>query len=369
VVVVDDDDLILRNLKRILEGAGFDVRTYAVPEEAIARIEIDRPTVIVSDYMMPGTDGISLLQQIRIKFPTAVRVLCTAAEEFRVALNAVNSGEVYRIISKPWHNQDVVATIVQAADVARLRTENDRLTIQSSEQNERLRELNSRLEEKVRERTEALLGGLISALDYRDAETQWHSRRVSFYARRLAVEIGVVEPELTTIEHGALLHDIGKIGIRDRVLLKPGPLDASEWREMKRHPELGWELLRQVEYLRSASVIVLQHQEKWNGTGYPAGLNGEDILLGARIFHIVDALDAITSDRPYRKARTFEEARAEIARCRGVQFDPKVVDAFLQIPNEEWRRISIDVEQFAILTSEMAERRPGAGVLPPGAQA
>ncbi len=370
MVVVDDDVLILRNLKRILESAGFEVRTYSTPEEALARLDTDRPTVIISDYMMPGMDGIALLQQAREKVPGAARVLCTAAEDFRIALDAVNSGEVYRIISKPWHNQEVVTTVAQAADGARLRRENERLTIQVQQQNDKLRELNLRLEERVRERTEALLGGLIAALDYRDAETQWHSRRVSLYARRLALQLGVAEPDLTTIEHGALLHDIGKIGIRDRVLLKPGPLDANEWKEMKRHPELGWELLRRVEYLKSASVIVLEHQEKWDGTGYPGGLKGDDILIGARVFHVVDAYDAITSDRPYRKARGYTEARSEIVRCRGQQFDPRVVDAFLDIPEEEWRRISIDVEQYAILSTEMAERPPGTASGPmPLAQA
>jgi putative nucleotidyltransferase with HDIG domain len=366
VVVVDDDVLILRNLKRILESAGFDVRTYSTPEDALARLEADRPTVIISDYMMPGMDGIAFLQKARERVPAAARVLCTAAEDFRIALDAVNSGEVYRIISKPWHNQEVVTTVAQAADASRLRRENERLNIQVQQQNDKLRELNLRLEERVRERTEALLGGLIAALDYRDAETQWHSRRVSLYSRRLALQLGVAEPDLTIIEHGALLHDIGKIGIRDRVLLKPGPLDASEWKEMKRHPELGWELLRRVEYLKSASVIVLQHQEKFDGTGYPAGLKGDGILVGARVFHVVDAYDAITSDRPYRKARGYAEARSEITRCRGAQFDPKVVDAFLDISEEEWRRISIDVEQYAILSTEMAERPPGttAGLLP-----
>ena len=236
----------------------------------------------------------------------------------------MNSGEVYRIISKPWHNQEVVTTVAQAADASRLRRENERLTIQVQQQNDKLRELNLRLEERVRERTEALLGGLIAALDYRDAETQWHSRRVSLYARRLALQLGVAEPDLTIIEHGALLHDIGKIGIRDRVLLKPGPLDASEWKEMKRHPELGWELLRRVEYLQAAPrSSCSQHQEKWDGTGYPAGLKGEDILIGARMFHVVDAYDAITSDRPYRKARGYAEARSEITRCRGASSTPR----------------------------------------------
>ena len=321
--------------------------------------------MIISDYMMPEMDGVTFLKATRARAPNAVRILCTAAEDFKVALQAVNSGEVYRIISKPWHQQELVATISQAAEAARLRRENERLTAEVQRQNGQLREINLRLEEMVRQRTQALLEGLIAALDYRDAETQWHSRRVSLYARRLAQQLGVAEPDLTIVEHGALLHDIGKIGVRDRVLLKPGPLSPDEWVEMKRHPELGWALLQRVDYLRPASTIVLQHQEKWDGTGYPAGLRGDGIGIGARVFHVVDTLDAITSERPYRRARGFGDARAEIIRCRGTQFDPRVVDAFLAIAEEEWERIRLDVETVAVLSADLAERPPGVEVAGP----
>jgi HD-GYP domain-containing protein (c-di-GMP phosphodiesterase class II) len=177
------------------------------------------------------------------------------------------------------------------------------------------------------------------------------------------MQLGITEPELTVIEHGALLHDIGKIGVRDRVLLKPGPLTSDEWTEMKRHPELGWALLQRVDYLRPASSIVLQHQEKWDGTGYPAGLKGEEIVIGARVFHAVDTLDAITSDRPYRRARPFEDARQEIVRCGGTQFDPAIVEAFLSVPGEEWERIRLDVETVAVLSADLAENPPAADEL------
>lgn len=355
VVVVDDDQLILKALARILEAAGFEARCHPGPEAALAALEQEAPLVIISDYMMPGMDGITFLGHARSRVPGAVRILCTAAEDFRVALQAVNSGEVFRIISKPWHQQELLSTVAQAAEAARLRRENERLTAEVQRQNGKLREINLRLEEMVRARTQALLEGLIAALDYRDAETQWHSRRVSLYARRLAQQLGIGEPELTVIEHGALLHDIGKIGVRDRVLLKPGPLTTDEWGEMKRHPELGWALLQRVDYLRPASGIVLQHQERYDGTGYPGRLRGDAIVVGARVFHVVDTLDAITSDRPYRKARPFEDARAEIVRCSGTQFDPRVVDAFLAVPEDDWERIRLDVETVAVLSADLAE--------------
>ncbi|MGC3997377.1 MAG: response regulator [Anaeromyxobacter sp.] len=358
VLIVDDDELILKALARILEIAGYQVRCYITPEEALEALPREEPVVVISDYMMPTMDGVQFLKAARVKYPSAVRILCTAAEDFRIALQAVNAGEVFRIISKPWHQQELLGTLAQAAEASRLRRENERLTAEVQRQNGQLREINLRLEEMVRHRTQALLEGLIAALDYRDAETQWHSRRVSLYARRLAEQLGLTEPDLTVVEHGALLHDIGKIGVRDRVLLKPGPLTTDEWSEMKRHPELGWALLQRVDYLRPASAIVLQHQEKWDGTGYPTGLRGDEIVVGARIFHVVDTLDAITSDRPYRRARPFGDAREEISRCRGSQFDPRIVDAFLSVPAEDWERIRLDVETVAVLSADLAEVPP-----------
>ena len=367
VLIVDDDPLVLRALGRALDVAGYATTCHDRPEDALAALPALAPAVIISDHMMPGMDGITFLERARALAPGAVRILCTAVEDFQVALDAVNSGEVYRIISKPWHSQELLATVAQAAESVRLRAENERLTGEVRRQNGQLLEMNARLEEIVRQRSQALLEGFIAALDYRDAETQWHSRRVSLYARRLARQVGVPEPLLTVIEHGALLHDIGKIGVRDHVLLKPGPLSPDEWREMQRHPELGWALLQRVEHLRPASQIVLEHQERWDGTGYPARLRGAAICLGARIFHVADTLDAVTSDRPYRKARSFAAAREEVQRCRGTQFDPEIADAFLAVPGQEWEQIRIDVETVAVLSADLAGREPaGAAEAPPG---
>src|SRR5437899_8755134 len=158
--------------------------------------------------------------------------------------------------------------------------------------------------------------------------------------------------ELRTIEMGALLHDIGKIGVRDAVLLKPGPVDQEEWHEMREHPRLGWALLQRIEFLRDASVIVLQHQERYDGRGYPSGLKGEQIVLGARLFAVADTYDAITSDRPYRKAQPHDAAVAEMRRVAGSQLDPTGVDAFCGLPESEWVAIRHDVEKISLLEQE-----------------
>jgi HD-GYP domain-containing protein (c-di-GMP phosphodiesterase class II) len=151
--------------------------------------------------------------------------------------------------------------------------------------------------------------------------------------------MGIVDPELTDIYRGALLHDVGKIGIPDAILRKPGKLNAEEWVEMRKHPEIGDRILQGIQFLDGARPIVRAHQERYDGKGYPKGLKGTEIPLGARIFAVVDTLDAMTSDRPYRKALPYEAAYDEITRFRGVQFDPDVVDAFLKIPKHEWREI------------------------------
>jgi putative nucleotidyltransferase with HDIG domain len=187
----------------------------------------------------------------------------------------------------------------------------------------------------------ATIGALVSALDAREHETQVHSIRVTEYALRLAaeLELDLTPAEELDLKFGAMLHDIGKIGIPDHILLKPGPLTDAEWEQMRRHPTIGYQILRHIRFLEEAARIVLYHQERCDGTGYPFGLAGIDIPVGARLFAIVDVFDAMTTDRPYRAALGYQDAVAEMERQRGRQLDAPVVDAFLRIPLEEWVRI------------------------------
>jgi putative nucleotidyltransferase with HDIG domain len=160
---------------------------------------------------------------------------------------------------------------------------------------------------------------------------------VARYTLAIARQMQISDPDMEDIGRGALLHDIGKIGVPDSILLKPGPLTAAEWIEMRKHPEVGYRILESIQFLRPAAEIVLAHQERWDGGGYPRRLSAEAIPLGARIFMIADTLDAMTSDRPYRKAASFGQARQEISRCAGTQFDPRCVEAFLALQDEELR--------------------------------
>jgi len=360
ILIVDDDALILQALSRILQSEGYDVVAHTDPVKAADETDF---TLVITDFMMPQLNGIELLGILKSKAPNAVRMLLTAASDFKVASEAVNRGEVYRLLGKPWTMSELTASVRQAVEHYHLVNENARLSKEVASKNEELTRVNHNLESLVIERTNGLLDGMISALDYRDTETQWHSRRVALFSRRIAVELGVAGTELEIIEQGALLHDIGKIGVRDSILLKPGPLTPDEWVEMKLHPEIGFRMLSKMPYLHEASLIVWQHQERFDGQGYPRGMKGKDIHVGARIFCVADTLDAITSDRPYRKGRPLQVAKDEIKRCSGTQFDPDVVDAFLRIPDSEWARIR---EQVEGLEAEENKRFDGKPILGPG---
>jgi response regulator RpfG family c-di-GMP phosphodiesterase len=254
----------------------------------------------------------------------------TGAADVKTAIDSLKFG-AYDFIMKPVN----VDELVIAADRA---LERRQLLIER-------RQYQSYLELRVEEATRDLQGAfrelkdtykstleaLGSALDTRDVGTEAHSRRVHGYSMATAKEYGVPDHHLTDIAHGVLLHDIGKIGIPDAILLKPGPLTPDEWKVMRRHPEIGRRLIENIPFLREAVPIIFHHHERWDGSGYPLGLKGEAIPLGARIFAVVDAFDAMTFDRPYSKAITFESAKAEIRRCSGTHFDPTVVQAFLRV--------------------------------------
>ena len=183
---------------------------------------------------------------------------------------------------------------------------------------------------------EATLIALVSALDAREHEVQSHSQRVRAYTLTLAKKIGLEGHELRDISRGSLLHDVGKIGISDNILLKPAKLTEEEWMEMRKHPHIGYQILEGIKFLEGAASIVYSHQECYDGSGYPRGLKGEEIPLGARLFAVADTLDAMTSDRPYRKALSMDAAREEILRCSGTQFDSQIAKLFLSTPKNEW---------------------------------
>jgi response regulator RpfG family c-di-GMP phosphodiesterase len=348
ILVCDDDDLVRSSLCRILRLGGHSCTLASSAEEALALLGSAGETidVLLSDYQMPGANGVELLAAAARRAPDVVRMLISGTADFSTACRASQAG-AFRILVKPFDPDELLATIGHGAEVRALRRERDHFATELAESNRRLQEQNKALERRVVEHTGAALDGLISALDFRDTETQLHSRRVSRYARRLAEELGLDGQELLDCEQGALLHDIGKIGVRDSVLLKPGPLDEQEWAEMRRHPALGYQILKPMPFLAGAAAVVYSHHERWDGCGYPRQLAGAAIPVGARVFAVVDTYDAMTSDRPYRAALPYAAAAAEIARSSGSQFDPEIAAAFARIAPSEWTRIARQVSEQA----------------------
>ncbi len=321
VLIVDDDNLVRDTLRFVLEDAGYDVWATAHGADALAVLESQPIDIVLSDIFMPGMNGFDLLKQIRARRPDVPVILVTGFGNIEMARQALKEGAT-DFITKPYNVHEIPILIERNLT---------RHTLESTR--------TSALQEEVQRSYRATLEALLAALDTRDTETEGHSERVAAYTMLIAQQLNLSQEELQHIERGALLHDIGKIGVPDHILYKPGPLTPDEWEIMKQHPVIGYKMCMKVEMLRPAAPIVLHHHERWDGKGYPHSLSGEEIPLGARIFAIADTLDAMTSDRPYRKALSFAQAREEIERCAGSQFDPELVRVFLRLPEEELRMI------------------------------
>jgi len=335
ILIVDDEAPIRSLLGEHLQQVGYRVTLAGNGAEALATMERAEFDLVLTDVRMPGMSGLELLADITRTWPGVGVLMLTACEDLTLAVNAMRIGALDYIL-KPFRLAEITMSVQEALERRKNRIEQtQRMRLLEETVNERTLELR-RLLDRLHDASEITLEALVAALDAREHETLAHSKRVSEYTLYLAREMGVEVPELDVIRRGAMLHDVGKIGISDSILLKPGKLTDEEWIDMQKHPQIGYWILDGIEALKPASEIVLAHHEKHDGTGYPRKLSGSDIPLGARIFSVTDCLDVMTSDRPYRKASSYEEARAEIAEFSGTQFDPDVVKYFLKTPLDVW---------------------------------
>ncbi len=338
ILIVDDDSTVRAILRRYLDDIYPDCVDTHSPFEALNRIKHDRFALVISDVMMPGMKGTELLQFVKKNDPETAVIMVTGVMDIGVAVDSLRHG-AFDFITKPFDLGAIRHAVERAFERRQLLIENRSYQEELEKMvHERTLELNGALQE-VAESYKITLEALVAALDAREHETQAHSKRVREYTLTLAKLVGLEDEDLIQIGRGALLHDVGKIGVPDSILLKPGRLTTKEWTEMMKHPRIGFEILEKIRFLAPAAELVLTHQERWDGKGYPNELAGLDIPLGSRVFAVADTLDAMTSDRPYRKALTFEAALTEIRRCSGSQFDPYVVEAFLNVPVESWKEI------------------------------
>ena len=333
VLIVEDDAKVRGALREVFITDGYQCRVAANGREGLDAFQQERPPLTLTDIKMPVMDGLEFLRRARAVDADAAIIVITGVGDMKTAIESLKCG-AYDFIVKPVNVEEVLIAAERALERRQLLMERREYhTLLERRVDEATRDLAAALNE-LEDTYRTTLEALGSALDTRDVGTHAHSRRVVGYSLALARAHNLPESQMRDIEHGVLLHDIGKIGIPDGILLKPGPLGPEEWKIMRTHPDLGRRLVEPIPFLRGAVPIVYHHHERWDGTGYPVGLRGESIPLSARIFAVADAFDAMTYNRPYSVAISFEAARQEIQRCAGTHFDPAVVETFLKIPLE-----------------------------------
>lgn len=345
ILVVDDEEAIREIVSSMLTAAQFHPRQASSGREALSLLESGEEfDLVLSDLMMAEMDGIALLERAKEKFPDLPVVMVTAVHDISIALQAIRNG-AYDYLLKPFEREQLLATVRRALENRRLKRENDNYrTNLEALVAARTQQLKTAMSELVKS-YDYTLEALGDALDMKDAETQGHCKRVTAFTIAIAQKMGLPKEEISVIARSAFLHDIGKMAIPDRILNKPGKLTPDEVDIMKEHAYRGYSILSKIPFLIEAAEIVYAHQERYDGTGYPRGLKGDEIPLGARIFSIADTLDAMTSDRPYRAAQSIQAAREEIESWSGRQFDPGIVKIFREIPNKFWEDLRKEIHE------------------------
>jgi response regulator RpfG family c-di-GMP phosphodiesterase len=334
ILIVDDEPEITAILSDLFFGK-YDCTTAGSAEQALALLGSREYELVVSDITMTGMSGLDMIPHVRSSFPNTVVVMISGMQTVESAIDALRLG-AFDYVMKPFDLRQVEAVVKRALEhqdliVAKERYEGHLEELVEQRTAELDQALNS-LEDAYR----STLKALTAALETRDLETHGHSERVVSYSMRLGTEYGLDRKLIKSLEFGSLLHDIGKIGVPDLILRKPAKLTPEEWVLMREHPLHGQQILRGIAFLEGAARVVAQHHEKWDGSGYPLGISGEEIDVCARIFSVADAFDAITSNRVYRKGKPYEAAAKELDEWAGKQFDPKVVEAFHRVPQQDW---------------------------------
>lgn len=306
VLFVDDEEHILQSVRRLFVDNGLEVLLATGGEEAIRCFETRDIDVIVTDYLMPGMKGVELLSRIKVISPDTVRILMTAHADLTMAIEAINLGEVFKFITKPWDNDLFVATVEEGIS-------------------------RHQVIRSLRNADEATLLSLATTIELKDPYTRGHCDRVARFALSVAEALGLPEPLCKDIRHGSWLHDCGKIGVPEWILNHPGKLDENRLQIIRRHPLWGADVARQARLSQRIVNIILHHHERFDGQGYPSGLRSDAIPLEARIVTVADIYDALTTDRPYRKGYPFDEALTMVSSMREKELDPEIADIFIAL--------------------------------------
>jgi putative two-component system response regulator len=342
ILIAEDESLIRDLLHRRLSGLGYSCAVCCGGDDALRMLRESSYELLLAGILMPGIEGVRLLEEALAVCPDLAVILVAGSADIGAAVDSMKHG-AYDYIAKPFQLNDISMSVSRALERRRLRMENQLHQRRLEEQvARRTSQLNEALE-TLRSTYDSTLRALGTAFDSREVDSAGHSLRIMMYASRIARHMGLDESMIRSVEQAALLHDIGKIGVPDHLLRKPGKLTEDEWLLVRKHPEIGYRILLGIHFLSTAATIVLHHQERFDGRGYPAGLRGEEIVLGARILAVADTLECITSERLFQYAQSFEAAQEEIMRVAASQLDPWVVNAFLQIPLSEFKAVREEV--------------------------
>lgn len=359
VLMIDDEPNVLNSLLRIFRRESFSVFCADSGQKGLEILaDLDNVALIISDQRMPGMNGSEFLQKSRTVSPNSIRMLLTGYADLQNTVTAMNEGGATRYIAKPWQDDELLQTVHDSIAIYRLQQENYHQQEVIKTQNDELQSWNCNLKERVLAQTAQISTQNIAlqkalelsrkaeyeisfrlarAAEFRDQETGMHIRRISVLSKHLAGLAGLPDEHCETLYLASPLHDVGKIGIPDRVLLKPGKLDQAEFEIMKMHTTIGSKILFDAErypVINAAEIIAKQHHEKWDGSGYPLGIKEEEIHIFARIVSIVDVFDALKSERPYKKAFPLDKAIDIMEKGRGTFFDPHLLDIFLSNSEE-----------------------------------
>jgi putative two-component system response regulator len=337
VLAVDDEDRNLRLMEAMLLPMGYEVDLAKNGEEALAKVDADPPDVVLLDIMMPGMDGFEVARRLKSRefsrIIPIVMVTALEAVEDRVKAYEVGADD---FLTKPVDKMELKARV---ASCLKVKFYNDYMLHYQQELEAEIARRTKQLERayaRVREASLDTILRLSRAAEYKDDHTGEHIQRMSYYAVAVARTLGLGQKVCDSILYAAPMHDVGKIGIPDRILLKPMRLNPEEWKIMKRHTTIGAQILSgsDMGFIKLAEVIALTHHERWDGNGYPRGLAGKSIPLAGRVAAVADVFDALTSKRPYKEAMSVGESFAIIGEGRGIRFDPEVVDAFFSVEDE-----------------------------------
>jgi response regulator RpfG family c-di-GMP phosphodiesterase len=357
LLLVDENSEMANLLSRLLRS-NYICDRVETSEAALWKLKQKEYCVVLCDASLLKSESLQIIPQMQMVAPHASVLVLGEKNSAENVIKAFRAG-AFDYLFKPLEFEQVETAITRAIEQHEVKCLKDRYQFHLENlAAERATEIDRVLEE-VESSYRITLKALVQALETRDFETHGHSERVVTFSLRLGYELGLEKGALRDLELGALLHDIGKIGVPDAILRKPAKLNEEEWVKMKLHPLHGQKILRNIKFLESAARVVAQHHERWDGEGYPNGIRGEDIDIGARIFAVVDAFDAMISDRVYRKGRSYEEALKELELFAGTQFDPLVVEAFKAIPKEDWEvlreRSLIEKQEVSSFQSVVAE--------------